>query len=151
MRQLKEYEERESKRHAETAAAEAARARETKLADTRGRIADLDDVVNSADVPVSPLVREVILTSDNGPEIMYAPARNPAEAARMPETPVAQQGVALGMFMAKNGTVATQTTKAPDPVRSPRTGSGAVDPLSEKLDIDTWRKNFEKKFYGDRR
>ena len=29
--------------------------------------------------------------------------------------PVAQQGVALGMFMAKNGTVATQTTKAPDP------------------------------------
>lgn len=148
---LKEYEERESKRHAETAAAEAARAWETKLSDTRGRIADFDDVVNSADVSVSPLVREVVLTSDNGPEILYALGKNRAEAMRIMKLPVAQQGVALGMFMAKNGPVATQTTKVPDPVRSPRTGSGSVDPLSEKLDIDTWRKNFEKKFYGDRR
>ena len=55
-----------------------------KLADTRGRIADFDDVVNSADVPVSPLVREVILTSDNGPEIMYALSRNPPRRHELP-------------------------------------------------------------------
>ena len=83
-------------------------------------------------MPVSPLVREVVLTSDNGPEILYASGRTkPGGNERIMKLPVAQQGVALGMFMAKNGTVATQTTKAPDPVRSPRTGSGAVDPLSE--------------------
>lgn len=149
---FKEFEEREHRRAAERAASEAERAWNQRLESARTAIADFDDVVAAAgDVTPTPLVRDAILSSEDGPQMLYALSKNKSEAQRIMSLPPVLQALELGKFIAKHGATSTQTTKVPDPARSARTGSGTVDPLSDKLDINTWRKNFEKRFYGDRR
>lgn len=149
---LRERDERQEKERKEHAEAEAAKAWDERLTSTRSKYADFDDVVTQ-DVPVSTTVARAIHQSETGPEIMYVLGKNPAEATRISRLPAAQQLIELGQLLAKNAPASgtAPTTKVPDPVRSPKTGSGTVDPLSTKLDVDTWRKNFEKQFYGNRR
>jgi hypothetical protein len=88
-------------------------------------IADVDDI------QMSPAVSQAILESDNGPELMYALAKDKEEYARMCALPPFEAARALGRFEArlqkpsveKTKEVKTKTTKAPPPPKPISTSS----------------------------
>lgn len=88
-------------------------------------IADVDDI------QMSPAVSNAILESDNGPELMYALAKDREEYARMCALSPFEAARALGRFEArlqkpsveKTKDVKTKTTKAPPPPKPISTSS----------------------------
>lgn len=83
------------------------------------------------DIPMSLTVQEVILSSDNGPELMYELAKNRKEYERISALPSIAAARELGKFEAKiasskeSSPVGEKTTKAPKPLNPVGTsGSG---------------------------
>lgn len=90
---------------------------------------DFDDVLaDVADVRVSLAVQELILESDNGPELMYALAKEPEELERICKLSPLQAAREMGKFesrLTKSGSPKEiKTTKAPKPV-NPVGGGGS--------------------------
>lgn len=96
---------------------------------------DFEDVLSDVDdIPMSVTVQQVILSSDNGPELMYELAKNPDEYARICKLPAIAAARELGKFEArlsreadeKPETKEIKTTKAPKPLSPVGSKSGAV-------------------------
>lgn len=95
---------------------------------------DFDDVVESVDdVLMSPVIQQAILSSDNGPELMYELAKNRAEYERINSLEPVAAARAIGRLEAKLSAESTEkrsepvkTTKAPKPLAPVGKGSGLV-------------------------
>ena len=114
---------------------------------------DFTEVIHELDdgSPVSLTLREVIVNSENGPELMYNLAKNPKEFERINALTPLAAAREIGKFEAKfakpSGQTETKTTKAPAPV-NPISGKGAVstkDP--NKMEFDEY-KAWHAKTYG---
>jgi len=96
--------------------------------------ADFGELMEDVDdIPISITVQQVILESDNGPELMYELAKNKDEYKRICALPAIAAARELGKFEAKylksdsSEKIEPKTTKAPTPikpVKSNATGSG---------------------------
>jgi hypothetical protein len=102
-------------------------------------IQDLDDGPK-----VSLTVQEVILNSDNGPELMYQLAKNRKEFERINALPAIQAARELGKFESRFAKPSEEkpqpkTTKAPPPVKpvGARSGSASKDP--GEMDFDEYK------------
>jgi hypothetical protein len=93
---------------------------------------DFHDLLEDVDdIPMSVTVQEVILSSENGPELMYELAKNRAELERICRLPAIAAARELGKFEAKLKSSEAPTeikkTKAPAPITTVSAkGSGSV-------------------------
>ena len=107
-----------------------------RLNDAKADLPDFDDMVASSDVVVSDHIRDAILESDVGPQILYHLAENPDLADKLnsgsPISALRQIGRLEAQFERKEAPVAESKpsvarSKAPAPINPIKTGSGVVD------------------------
>ena len=113
------------------------------LAKTREAVADFDEVVDAADVPVTQAMRDAILESEVGALLTYHLAKNPAEAQRISQLSHVAQIKALGAIEASlMQKPAPQVSKAPSPITPINSGTRASpDPSKMSMDeYQAWRK-----------
>jgi len=94
---------------------------------------DFDQVTfkNTA-LPITPMMRDALIESDNGGEVIYHLGKNQAEAERIAKLPLSGQVLAINELSKK---FTSTTTKAPDPIETIKSGSAGsnktTDPLLE--------------------
>lgn len=128
-----------------------------RTAEVRAAHPDFDEVVQSADVPVSQAVTEALLTSEHGPAIMYQLAKSPAELARINALPPLRAAMEIARLEAKASVTAPPKT-APKPAsRKPSApapivpvtarGPSSVKPVSEMSyeEYTAWRESQSKR------
>lgn len=145
--------QQEAKREQETKQSEQQKqvaAWNAKLAEARSKLPDFDDVT-AADVPITPSMSSAIMDSDKGAEVAYYLAKNPAEAARIAALSPIGQVREIGKLEDRVSAKPVKPSSAPDPIKPVGARSSGGDPLSDKLPMDQWAKNFEKEFYKGRR
>ena len=107
-----------------------------RLNDAKADLPDFDDMVASSDVVVNDHIRDAILESDVGPQILYHLAENPELADKLnsgsPISALRQIGRLEAQFERKEAPVAetkpsVARSKAPAPINPIKTGSGVVD------------------------
>ena len=107
-----------------------------RLTEAKADLPDFDDMVASSDVVVSDHIRDAILESDVGPQILYHLAENPDLADKLnsgsPISALRQIGRLEAQFERKEAPVAESKpsvarSKAPAPINPIKTGSGVVD------------------------
>ena len=107
-----------------------------RLNDAKAELPDFDDMVASSDVVVNDHIRDAILESDVGPQILYHLAENPDLADKLnsgsPISALRQIGRLEAQFERKEAPVAESKpsvarSKAPAPINPIKTGSGVVD------------------------
>ena len=107
-----------------------------RLNDAKAELPDFDDMVASSDVVVNDHIRDAILESDVGPQILYHLAENPELADKLnsgsPISALRQIGRLEAQFERKEAPVAetkpsVARSKAPAPINPIKTGSGVVD------------------------
>ena len=107
-----------------------------RLNEAKADLPDFDDMVASSDVVVSDHIRDAILESDVGPQILYHLAENPDLADKLnsgsPISALRQIGRLEAQFERKEAPVAetkpsVARSKAPAPINPIKTGSGVVD------------------------
>jgi hypothetical protein len=101
-----------------------------RAAEVRAAHPDWDDVVSSADVPVSAAVQQAILTSEQGPAIMYQLAANPAELARISALPPLDAAREVGRLEAKLS-LSTATPQA-KPVQRKPSAPAPITPVTAR-------------------
>lgn len=103
---------------------------------------DFDDVLkNLKNVPNSPAVREIVTTSENGPEILYELAKNPAEAKRIALLPPLAAAREIGKIetrlasesSAEKKTETKRVSSAPKPI-APVGGGGKASAPPKTLE-----------------
>lgn len=122
-----------------------------RLAEARSKLPDFDDVTASADVAITPQMSSALMDSEKGAEVAYYLAKNPAEAARIAALSPLGQVREIGKLEDRVSAKPVKPSSAPDPIKPVGARSSGGDPLSDKLPMDQWAKNFEKEFYGRRR
>jgi hypothetical protein len=123
-----------------------------RTADTRAQHADFDAVVGQ-DLPVSPVMEHVILTSEVGPEISYYLGQHPDECAALAAISGPDAIRAMGKLEARveatlesAGTSPAptpsrpSTSKAPPPITPVRAASTASTLDPEKMDYQQYKK-----------
>lgn len=81
---------------------------------------DFEEVLESvADIPVPQALQEALLTSEQGPAIMYQLAKNPAELARISALRPFEAAREIGRFEAKLASGATPPKPKPSAIRPP--------------------------------
>jgi len=112
-----------------------------KLEVTKAEFPDYEDMVASADVQVSPEIRDAILESEVGPRILYHLAENIEEARQIAEMPMISALRAIGKLEAKfevkdtpkEAKTEAETkpsvarSKAPAPISPIKTNSAVAD------------------------
>ena len=107
---------------------------------------DFQEVAFNPTLPISDAMRDVILDSDKGPELLYHLGKNSSEAARIASLSPVQAARELGLLEAKMSLPKAKTkSNAPPPI-PPISGGGnppETDPM--KLTPDEWamRRNQE--------
>lgn len=108
----------------------------------RERFPDYDAVAHNPNVPISDTMAQVILKSENGPEIAYHLGKNPQEAARIARLPALDQAAELGAIKAKLNAPKAPPKQPPapvDPVSGIRAG-GSKDPAKMTMaEYVAWR------------
>ena len=113
------------------------------------KYADFEKVAFSDDVPASETMRDIILDSENGPEIAYFLGKNPAEAERIAQLSPLAAARELGRIEAKLATADVpkpqpRVTRAPEPIRpvtpAARTRSFDLNDDSAAQDYRAWEK-----------
>lgn len=107
--------QKEAERRQQQAAAEFQR----RQAEARAAHPDYDEVLLSSDMPVSQALQQVLLTSEQGPAIMYQLAKNPAELARISALPPLDAAREIGRLEAKASSTATPKTTTKSATRPP--------------------------------
>lgn len=107
---------------------------QSRLIDAAERIPGIMDAINDPNIPVSEVAATVIYESEQGPEIAYHLAKNPAEARRIASLNPRQQVKELGA-LEHTLRVQAQPRKIsnapkPAPMVAAGGGSGAKDPAS---------------------
>lgn len=117
------------------------------------RIPDFVDVVGKADIQISNTLRDALMDSEHGPDIVYQLARNPAEAARLSSMGERQLYRELGRMEAAmvienpppraTAAPAARTTSAPPPASQAIVGGAppSNDPSRmSQAEYEAWRK-----------
>ena len=153
-------EQKEKARAAETAKEEAKRTAQrqtetfvSRVAETakEAGYADIADVINDADVPLTPAIQAAILRSEVGPKIAYHLAKNAAEALRISKLDPVDAVLAIGeiraKLIAKPEPQAKRVSKAPAPPK-PVSGSGSAewDLTDPELRFSDFEKQANKRF-----
>lgn len=99
----------------------------------RAELPDFDDVVAAADVVVPPALAQAILTSEQGPRIMYQLASSRDELARISALPPLVAAREIGRLEAKlaSGT-ATPAKPTPNPVTRKPAAPAPIDPVKTR-------------------
>jgi hypothetical protein len=141
----------EQKRTQETQQAQQVRQQQewtAKLNEASSKYDDWD-VIAESDAPVTGAMSAAIMESDKGPDIAYYLAKHPAEAARIAALSPVSQAREIGKIETTLSRP-VKTSSAPDPIRPVGARSTGGDPLSDKLPMAEWAKNFNKEFYKGR-
>lgn len=105
---------------------------------------DHDDVIAQSTIMVPNHVRDAIIESDSGPELLYYLAQNPEHAERIGKMTPARAGIELGKIEAKleapaaaapkaEAKAAAEVSRAPEPITPLKGGNGAVEvPINSK-------------------
>jgi hypothetical protein len=128
------------------------------------RIPDFVDVVSKANIPITNDMLGALKASAHGPDIVYALAKNPAEAQRISSLPPAQMFMALGAMEATAAAKvsstaaapaaapasAARTTNAPPPVST--AGAAAAPPSTDPANMnqeqyEAWRREQGAKYF----
>lgn len=92
--------------------------------EARAQYPDFDSVVFDPAVPVTDLMREVILDSEKGPDLAYFLGTNLSEAQRIAALPPHRQAAELGRLEAKLSAPKQQPSTRTPPPPPPKTVSG---------------------------
>lgn len=119
--------ERETKSRAETEAQRIDREHATRVQSFREKHDDFDEVLQEglSDLSPSPALEHVIKSSDHGPELLYALAKDPKEAARIARLVPMALAKEIGKLEAR---IATEASAAK--TQSPNKITNAPKPLS---------------------
>jgi len=94
-----------------------------KVAKAAEKFPDFEDVVYADDVTITPVMSQVILHADNGPELAYHLGQHPDEAKRIASLDPPRQALEIGK-LAASLVEKPAVSKAPPPIRT--VGSRAV-------------------------
>jgi hypothetical protein len=141
---------REQARSAEQAAIELQsnvsnfHARGMKLADDYEEL-----VVNNQALPVTEAMRDALLATDKGPEILYHLAGNPEEILRIAEMPPYVQALELGRLEARMSLPKpNKSTSAPAPIKPLSAGGESVSKDPDEMTSKEWLAWREKSLKG---
>lgn len=99
---------------------------------------DFEDVAESEDVKISPVMTALILEADNGPELAYALGKNPEQSARIAQlTSPAKVALEMGKFAASiEAAKKPKVSKAPPPAKplGSRADAGKKSPDEMSMD-----------------
>ena len=125
---LKQREEQEAQSKLQAERDKIAKSWTKRIEQAKNEIKDFDDVVKSANTVVSDEIRDSILESDVGPQILYHLASNEDYAQKLTEMPLRQALREIGKlevrFERKEEPKPVARSKAPSPI-SPLTGGKA--------------------------
>lgn len=131
---LYERDQQEVQRKAEQERAKVVESWSQKLEAAKSKLPDFDEMVQSADVAVSDVIRDSILESDVGPELLYYLAENTDFAKKLSEMPATKALRELGRLEAKfektepvESKPAARKSNAPDPIKPLKATSAAAD------------------------
>jgi hypothetical protein len=97
-----------------------------QVADAKTRYADFDAVAHAKDLPVTPAMGDIIMTSDNGPDVLYFLGQNRALAAQIAAMHPVEAARAIGRIEATLSLPKPRTeTNAPAPISPVRGSAGA--------------------------
>lgn len=137
----RERQEQEAKRQNETV--KASESWNKKLTDIRKEVPDYDDVIEAADIPVSPSMAQAITESDIGPRVALYLANHPDEAESMLNLSPSATLRAIGRIEAKIEAEGNkkQISGAPKPIKPVSgNGPGANSGPSDSQSIEDWMK-----------
>lgn len=137
----RERQEQETRRQNDSA--KASESWNKKLADIRKEVPDYDDLIEAADVPVSPAMAQAITESDIGPRVALYLANHPDEAEAMLNLSPSATLRAVGRLEAKIEAEGSkkQISGAPKPIKPVSgSGSGANSGPADNQSIDEWMK-----------
>lgn len=106
-----------------------------RLSKTKEKYPDFDQVVDTPDVFVSPVVNQVIINSPDGAELQYLLGKNPAEAQRILALPYGDQLIEAGKLLAKANTPTKPISAAPPPITTLKTTISPADSRKDPEDM----------------
>lgn len=99
---------------------------EAQVSEAKGRYADYDAVARAPDVPVSAAMADLIVTSEQGPDVLYFLGQNRAVAAQIASMSQVEAARAIGRIEATLQAPKPRTeTNAPAPISPVRGSAGA--------------------------
>jgi len=102
-----------------------------KVQQAKANLPDFDDMVASSDVVVNDDIRDAILESDVGPQVLYHLAENADVAKRIaglpPKAALREIGKLEARFEAKAESKPVSKSNAPTPIQPIRGGKGSAD------------------------
>ena len=105
-----------------------------KVEAAKAKLPDFEEMVASADVAVNDVIRDAIIESDVGPEVLYHLAENTDYARKLANMPVAKALKELGKLEARfevkdepEAKPVARQSKAPSPIRPLKASSSAAD------------------------
>jgi hypothetical protein len=135
-RALKERDRQDLERRAQEAQAKVVQTWSKRLEAAKAEIDDFDDMVASSDVVVPNHIRDAILESDVGPQILYHLASNQDQAKSFNDMTVAQALRAIGKLEAKFDKAeggkperSVVKSKAPAPINPIKSSNATADNL----------------------
>jgi len=133
---LKERDKQDQERRAQEQQAKVVQTWTKRLEAAKAEIDDFDDMVSTADVVVPNHIRDAILESEVGPQILYHLASNQDQAKTFNEMSVAQALRAIGKLEAKFEKAETGKpersvvkSKAPAPINPIKSSNASADNL----------------------
>jgi hypothetical protein len=129
---LKDRDRQEAEKKAATERQQTIKQWTDRITAVKADLPDFEDVVASSDVAVSDQVRDAILESDVGPQVLYHLAENPEFAQKLSEmstiTALREIGKLEARFEKKEPAKAAATKqRAPAPIRPIKGGGSAMD------------------------
>ncbi len=124
---------------------------EQELPDIRDRITDLTDTFADVDPGYGEYLATLLMSSDNGPQLMYYLSQNIGEAQKIVASGPVAATLALGRLEARFSTKAEQKSNkkvstAPTPPETSSKGRGSkFDVKPDTEDLDAFERAFFKK------
>ena len=136
---LSEHEKRQAQQRAQAAQQQTVEAWNKRVA--AADIPDFHDIVAASDVPMTSVMQQAIMESENGPKLAYHLAVNPAEAERIAAmTPI---GAVRALMLIEEGFKKTvAVSKATPPIKPVGSSAGARKDPGSMSDAEylKWRK-----------
>lgn len=135
---LMERDQRQAKSQLEIEQTNALKTHTSRVESFKGQHDDFDEMMeNLADVPNSPALQSIIVSSDNGPALLYELAKNPEEAKRIALLSPLAAAREMGKLEARLSTPAKTTKEASKITKAPRpmepVGKGGKGAISKSI------------------
>jgi hypothetical protein len=143
-----ESRKRESETQSQRRLQEAGSKFEERAQSLREKHPDFDDVAFDEYLPITDAMRDAMLDSEVGPELLYYLGNNLREAARISRLSPYAAAREIGKLEAKLPDLAKPTTGAPAPITPVKPKSAASEGPSEGDDMKDWIKKRRKQVHG---